>query len=122
MLGAATPAKTRVGLVPPKRRPICPTTSALAVRGLATLLTSWIKRLSFPAPPQVVGLVEELCSATSLAPFLRRTLPSPPPRRLWPLHHAAAEFAALLAQVCSAPAGCQRRLRGAPRPAAWLRF
>jgi hypothetical protein len=49
----------------------------------------------------VVGLVEEFCSETSLTNFLGRLSP-PQKASLWPIHHIAAEFAALMQQVgCS---------------------
>lgn len=55
-----------------------------------------------PPPPclQVVGLVEELCSQSSLHHFCSRVHYQPVLRTLWPLHHVASEFAALMDQVC----------------------
>lgn len=47
---------------------------------------------------EVVGLVEELCSETSLSNFLSR-LSHAQAATLWPVHHVASEFAVLMQQV-----------------------
>lgn len=49
--------------------------------------------------PQVMGLVEELCSQASLHQFSWRVYQQPALRVLWPVHHIAAEFGALMEQV-----------------------
>ncbi|PRW20380.1 hypothetical protein C2E21_9105 [Chlorella sorokiniana] len=48
---------------------------------------------------EVMGLVEELCSQASLHHFSWRVSQQPTLRALWPVHHIAAEFAALMEQL-----------------------
>ena len=52
-----------------------------------------------PRRMKVLGLVEELCSERSLFSFCWSVQHIPVKHALWPLHHIASEFAALMEQA-----------------------